>query len=327
VTATDAVAAGFLTVYPCGEPQPTASNLNFQSGGTIPNAVTAKLGTDGAVCVFAQQTTDVIVDVNGYFPPTTTYEPMNPARLLDTRSGASTVDGLLAGTGVVGAASITTLPVAGRPGIPADAVAVVLNVTVTEPDGPGFATVFPCGGQRPTASNVNYTPGLTIPNLVVAKIGARGAVCIFSQASTHLVADVLGFFPSGTTYVPIDPARLLDTRADGATIDGAGVGAGAPAAAAVTVVHVGGRGGVAADATTAVLNVTVTGPAGPGFVTLYPCGPTPESTPPPLASNLNFSAGQTIANAVVAKIGDGGNVCIFNSQATDLIADVSGYFP
>jgi len=87
-------------------------------------------------------------------------------------------------------------------------------------------------------------------------------------------------------------------------------------------VHVLGRGGVPAAASTAVLNVTVTEPTAAGYVTVYPCG-----IEPPLASNLNFVGGQTIPNAVLTKIGSNGDVCIYNSQATHLVADVTGYFP
>ena len=77
-----------------------------------------------------------------------------------------------------------------------------------------------------------------------------------------------------------------------------------------------------AGTSSAVLNVTVTGPAGPGFLTAYPCG-----QPTPNASNLNFVGGQTVANAVVAKLSTDGKVCLFTSAATHLIADVAGYFP
>jgi len=326
VTVTEAAADGFLTVYPCDQARPTASNLNYSSGSTIPNAVVTKLAaTDaskGAVCVYVQQAAHVVVDVNGYFPPTTTYDPINPARVIDTRAGSTTVDGQQAGAGAAAAGSVTTVSITGRAGVPADAAAVVLNVTVTEPAAAGFATVFPCGTQPPTASNLNYTPGLTIPNLVVAKIGAGGAVCVFTQSPTHLIADVLGYFPPATSYHALVPARLSDSRPGAATVDGTFAGSGLVPLGSVTVVHVLGRGGVPANASTAVLNVTVTEPAAPGFVVVYPCG-----IQPPLASNLNFVAGQTIPNAVLTKIGNGGDVCIFNSQPTHLITDVAGYFP
>ena len=85
VTSTGSLAAGFVSVYPCGSPRPEASNLNFAPGQTIANAVTSKVGTGGAVCVYNQSATHLIVDVNGYSPPAAGYGALQPARLLDTR--------------------------------------------------------------------------------------------------------------------------------------------------------------------------------------------------------------------------------------------------
>ena len=326
VTVTEPTAPGFATVYPCGEERPTASNVNFDAGATVPNAVIAKLGDTGAnkghVCIYASQPLHLVVDVNGAFPPTTSYKAINPARVIDTRESHTTVDGQQQGTGSVGDASVTAIQITGRAGVPADATAVALNVTVTEPTLAGYATVYPCGGQPPTASNLNYTPGLTVPNLVVSKIGDNGTVCVFAQSSLHLVADVNGYFPAATTFSALLPARLLDSRPNQPTVDGQSAGAGVRPLGSVTVVRVAGRGGVPANAATAVLNVTVTEPAAAGFVTVYPCGITQ-----PLASNLNFTTGQTVPNAVISKIGTDGDVCLFTSQDTHLVVDVTGYFP
>jgi len=226
------------------------------------------------------------------------------------------------GTGAVAAASTTNVQVTGRAGVPSDAAAAVLNITVTEPSAPGYATVYPCGSEPPTASNLNYVSGLTVPNLVVSKIGVGGNVCIYTQSGTHLVADVAGYFPAGSTLAPLTPARVLDTREGGATIDGLGSGAGLQPTGSVTAVRVAGRGGVPEGARTAVLNVTVTEPGGAGYVTVYPCG-----IDPPLASNLNFSPGQSVPNAVLTKIGTNGDVCVFTSQPTHLVVDVNAAFP
>ena len=321
VTVTETSAPGFLTAFPCGSPRPIASNLNYASGSTVSNAVITKIGDGGKVCLFAQSGLHLVVDVNGAFPPTSSYAPINPGRVIDTRAGHPTADGTAEGGGPASAGSVTAIPIIGRVGVPASATAVVLNVTVTEPAIAGYATVYPCGTEPPTASNLNYTPGLTVPNLVVAKIGADGMVCVYTQSSTHLVADVDGYFPTPTSFGALVPARLLDTRSGGATIDGLSSGGGVVPLGTVTVVHVAGRGGVPANATTAVLNVTVTEPVADGFATIYPCG-----IDTPLASNVNFVAGQTVPNAVVAKIGTGGDVCVYNSQPTHLIADVTGYF-
>ncbi len=210
--------------------------------------------------------------------------------------------------------------ITGRESIPSDASAVVVNVTVTEAQAAGFATVFPCGTDVPTASSINYTAGATVANLVIAKIGAGGAVCIFTQSSAQLIADVSGYFPATTSYKPLEPERLLDTRNGAATIDGQFVGAGLRPAGTVTELTVVNRGGVPASIATIVMNVTATEPTAAGFVTVYPCG-----IDRPLASNVNYGIGATVANAVMARVAANGTVCLFNSNPTHLVVDVNGY--
>ena len=88
-----------------------------------------------------------------------------------------------------------------------------LNITATNTSAPGFLTVWPCGQPRPLASNLNFVAGQTIPNLTITKLGASGKVCIYSMATTDVVADVAGSFAAGDDYTPIaNPARILDTR-------------------------------------------------------------------------------------------------------------------
>ena len=122
---------------------------------------------------------------------------MVPARLLESRSGPDlkTVDRLFEGFGQLAAGSVTELKVTDRGGVPGDADAVMLNVTAVLPTGSGFLTVYPCGADRPLASNVNYQAGDVVPNAVLAKIGTGGNVCIYTKAATHLVIDVNGYVP------------------------------------------------------------------------------------------------------------------------------------
>lgn len=322
VTVTEPTGSGFVTVYPCGSAQPLASNVNFTRDAVVPNAVIAKVGDDGKVCVFVSNDTHLVVDVNGYFPSTSSFHSMNPARVLETRPGLTTIDGSQQGDGIRSPGTMTKVKVTERVTVPAEATAVVLNVTVTEAEGPGFVTVYPCGTGIPTASNINYIAGSTVANLVVAKIGADGSICIFNSEGIHLVVDVNGYFPRTTSYTPFDPARLLDTRPELTTIDGRFVGAGIVPAGAITELAVTGRGGVPAGAATVVLNVTVTESTAAGFVTAYPCG-----IGRPLASNLNYGIGTTIAIAAIVEVAREGTVCLFNSGATHLIVDVNGYLP
>ena len=321
VTATEPAGAGYVTVYPCGTEQPNASNVNFEAGVTIANSVISKIGAGGAVCIFTSQQTHLIIDANGDYPAGSSYVATAPARMLETRAGGSTADGQQLGGGPVGAGSATIVQIAGRAGVPADAAAVVLNVTVTEPASPGYISVYPCGGDPPNSSNVNYTVGLTIANMVIAKVGDNGSVCVYAQSALHLVVDVAGYFAAGSIYTALAPRRMLDSRPGQATVDGSSRGLGTRPTGTITALRIVNRAGVPANATSVLLNVTVTGTGGAGYVTVYPCG-----IDPPLASNLNFVAGQTIANAVITKIGTGGDVCLFNSQPTDLLADLGGYF-
>jgi hypothetical protein len=121
-----------------------------------------------------------------------------PARVLETRAGLPTADGLFAGIGSRSAGSVLELPVAGRVGVPGDASSVVLNVTVTEAAGAGYATVYPCGSEVPTASNLNFVAGQTVPNAVIAKVGAGGKVCLYVSQGAHLIADVTGYFTAAS---------------------------------------------------------------------------------------------------------------------------------
>ncbi len=302
VTAVNAGAPGFLTVFPCGTVLPEASNLNYAAGQTIPNAVFTRLGTDGRVCIYSDAATDLIVDVNGYVPDSSDVTAVAPVRFYDSRTGdGPRPDG-----------SVTAITMAGRPGFPTDPVAVTLNVTAVDAKAAGFMTVFPCGGAIPEASNLNFAVGQTIANAVVARVGGNGQVCVFVSGSAGLIVDVNGFVPAGSNLTGLIPARLFDSRSSG----------GARTPDSVTEVQVAGLGGVPTQARTAVLNITAVQAASAGFMTVFPCG-----TAVPTASNLNYAAGQTIANAVVAKIGDGGRVCVYTSSAAHLLVDVNGNAP
>jgi hypothetical protein len=125
-----------------------------------------------------------------------TFTPLPaPARLADTRVGGTTVDRQFRATGQVRPGVPLQLTVGGRAGVPVNASTVSLNVTVTNPGGWGFLTVYPCGQAPPLASNLNYGPGQTIPNAVIASLGTAGKVCFKTLVPTDLVVDVAGCFP------------------------------------------------------------------------------------------------------------------------------------
>jgi hypothetical protein len=325
VTATGTEDAGFLTIWPCGDDQPNASNLNYEAGATIANTAITKIGVAGEICIFTSSPTHIIVDVNGYYLPGTSFNSLVPGRLLDSRDGAQTVDGTFAGIGLQPTNAVVQLKVAQRHGIPIEAEAATLNITATGTRDPGYLTVWPCDQQQPNASNLNFETNATIANAAITaitKIGATGDVCIYTSAPTHLIIDVTGYYLPGTTFVSLVPGRLLDTRPGSQTIDSTFAGGGVQPENSVLKLTVSARHGIPGNADTATFNITATGTEAGGYLTVWPC-----NEPQPLASNLNYEAGATIANTVISKIGTAGDICIFTSAPTHLLVDVNGYYP
>lgn len=200
VTAINPEGRGFVTVYPCGD-RPDASSLNFSSAGAVVgNELIAKVSDRGSVCLYASATTELTVDVVGYLSTGALTTPLDPARILETRSDPSltTVDGLFQGEGQVGADPVLELDVTGRGGVPAFGVgSVIINITAINPDGRGFVTVYPCG-DRPNASSLNFSAaGVVVGNELVAKVSGAGNVCVYSSTATHMTADIVGFVPVG----------------------------------------------------------------------------------------------------------------------------------
>jgi len=322
VTAANTAANGFITVYPCDQPRPTASNLNIRPGVVVPNSVITALDPNGDVCIYTHTGTDLIVDLAGYFPMTTTFETINPARLLDTRPGQTTIDGQSQGTGTAATGATTVVQITGRAGIPADATAVAVNLTLTNTTAQMFATIWPCDTARPEASNINAAAGTTIANSAIAKLASDGTICIYTHQATDLIIDAAGWFTNISDYNPLTPARLLDTRPGATTIDGQSAGVGLRPAGTTTTLQITNRGGAPDQVATVVVNVTATQTVNPGFITVYPCDQTR-----PNASNLNYGVSTTVANNVIVKVSPTGTICIYNHTPTQLITDINGYLP
>ena len=310
VTVTDPTAAGFVTVWPTGEAKPNASSLNFVAGQTVPNLVMSKVGANGRISMAVSEgSANLIADVVGYFSRVggSSLVPVTPTRVRDTRATGTPV----------GARSSIDIKVTGGAGVPTSGVnAMVLNVTVTEPTNAGYVTVWPAGESLPNASSLNFTAGETVPNLVITKVGTNGAVSLFnSDGETHIVVDLLGWFDvsgRGAAGFASSPKRLMDTRDANAKI-------GAESTMQLKVTDV---AGVPSDAKAVVLNVTVVDPTETSFLTVYPMGQALPTT-----SNLNFTPGSTVPNQVIATVGEGGRICIYNhSGQTHIIADLVGWY-
>jgi hypothetical protein len=240
---------------------------------------------------------------------------LTPARILDTRDGTGGGVRLAPGTSL-------DLQVAGRGGVPASgATAAVVNVAATATTAGSFLTVHPFGEPRPLASTLNFSAGDTVSNRAIVKLGTGGKITVYNQSgSTDVVVDVGGWYGDvagpgvAGTLTPLVPARILDTR------NGTGGVLGPMGAGTSVDVQVTGRGGVPATGVSAViLNATVVDPAAAGFVTISPTAVTP------LASDLNYAAGEVRPNLVVVGVGALGTVHLFVSAGTHVIFDVAGW--
>lgn len=296
VTATGSCVPGFLTVFACGERPPT-SNINYEVGRTTAGLVITPM-TDGKACIFASNPTDVVVDVMGVFTPDgDRFHPMTPTRWIDTRGGAVQLAQI---TGVRTAPAQTELAMRGQGGVPQNATAVWLNLTVADPTAPTVLTAYPgpCG-TAPLSSNVNARPSRSTASSVLVGLGASGSVCVLTYTGTsHVVVDVAGWFGPGTgglAYRPTTPVRLLDTRLNGGV-----------ATNAETPVHV--------DAVS-VLNVIAVDSTALGYVIVRPCGS------PLISSLINTAPAEDTANLIAVGGDATGSVCVRSNMRSHLVVD------
>ena len=256
------------------------------------------------------------------------YYQLVPQRLLDTRFG------LGAPTGIVPAGGVVHLQVTGRGGVPAaNVTAVVLNMTVTGPTGAGHLTVYPAGVAQPNASALNFVKNWTGANSVTVKLGAGGVVDIYSSGTTHIIADVLGFYTGATAavqslgiggqYHMVQPTRLLDTRFDPSVKR-------VPAFGAVTF-GIDFGSAVSSHVRAVAVNITAVSPGTAGYLTAWSgVGSMPNT------STLNFTAGKIVPNMALVPTGPcwlsgcGGlpQIQVYNgsSSGVDVIVDIVGYF-
>ena len=301
LTATGTCADGYLTASACGASMPLASNVNYTRGHDRANSSVVLLGGDRHVCVYSSATTDVVVDLSGWWAPGQgwRYEPAAPARLVDTRDAKG------ARSPVVGKrAAGSTLPVTvtAWPSSPLAPAAVHVTVTATDADAAGFVTVSPCGSSTPTVSTLNLGPGEVVANVAATAVGGDGTVCVYTSAAMHVVVDLEGWFGStGSLLVPQTPQRIVDTRT--------GLGGTRLRASAPLSVPASGAG--------AWVNATAVGPDDNGFLTVHPCGPLP------LVSNANYRAGAVVPALAAVGAGPSG-FCITSLAATDLVIDRLG---
>ncbi len=307
---------GFLTLWPSGQSQPLVATLNSLDGRVKSNAAIVPAGLNGAVSVFATDTTDVILDINGYFvaessPTALAFYPLTPCRIADTRNATAPLGGPS-----LTAQSTRSFPILESScGLPSNAQAYSLNFAAL-PNGPlGFLTAWPAGLPQPLVASLNALTGTVTANAVIVPAGANGAVDVFTTNDTDLVIDINGYFAppgsGGLSLYNLTSCRVLDTRQPPGTEPFSGS----------REVNVGASScGVPATAQAYVFNATVV-PSGPlGFITMWPQGEMQ-----PLAATLNAIDGAITSNLAIVPT-TSGSIDIFASDPTHLVLDIFGYF-
>jgi hypothetical protein len=306
VTATNTAAAGFVTVWPSGDLRPNASNLNPSAAGqTVANTAPVLIGADGAVKLYTSAGADLLVDLAGWFEPATAttsgrFVSVEPLRAMDTRRSSPLRSG-----------ETRALPLATF-GVPPDAAAVVVNLTMTNPVGPGFLTVWPAGQPRPNTSAGNVdAPDQTRAVLAVVPTSAAG-LSIFASVSTDVLVDVVGFFTGASSplssdglFLPSLPVRVLDTRSEQAS---------AP-------LYPNGVIEVPVTGAAVWANVTSVPMSGSGYASVFAARTDTGGT-----STLNFDAGQVAANSTISRVSAAGLAIRGNGSTQHLIVDSAGTF-
>jgi hypothetical protein len=326
VTVTDTADAGYVTLWPAGDPRPTASDLNWLGGETHANLVEVAIQQSGAhtgnIDVYVNHSAiDLIIDVEGYYKSgpgvAGLFRPLTPERLLDTRTG-------LGGTvGPVGAGSAIMLAVGGRGNVPAHASAVAINLTETQATAPSYVTVYPNATGNTGVSNLNFSAGETRAVRAIVRLDSLGNIGIYNSAGTvQVIVDVSGWFTdssyttaTGGRFYGTSPTRILDTRI--------GLGAAGPLGPASRVnLQVSGYPPVPLGASAVVMNLTLSDTTGPTYAVGYAAG-----GGRPLASDINFTTGGPVPNLDVTPLSSGGAITIYNSEfTTQVIADVVGFY-
>lgn len=307
LTVTESEGRGYVTAWPSGD-RPTVSNLNYGPNENRANSTVVRLGDDGTLRLYTLAATHLVVDVTGYWirssGGTTSgrFVADQPERLLDTR---------LAGQTPFGPFEVRTL---GLPdGVPSDATALAINVTMDQSLGANWFAAFPANlTERPIVSAVNSDgEGQVRAGSLIVPASPEG-IKLVSKLGGHLVVDYLGYFtgdsaPMSTIglFVPQAPDRVLDTRTTGTPIptqDSIDVGTGVP-----------GSG--------VIVNLTIAEPSAPGWLRAWAAGDDMPET-----SSVNAANEPAVANLAIIGQSDDREISIFTKVDSHAIVDVAGWF-
>jgi hypothetical protein len=230
-------------------------------------------------------------------------------------------NGAFGAPSLVGGASRSFPIPSGACGVPANAAAYSLNLTVVPHGTLGYLSAWPTGQPQPLVSILNSIDGLVLANAAIVPAGAGGAVTFFATNTTDLAVDINGYFAApgsgGLNFYPVRPCRVVDTRHTNGTFGGPIMNGGTTRTFPLSA----GTCGLASSASAYSLNLTVVPSGVLNYLSIWPNGQTQ-----PLVSTLNAVKGQVVANAALVPAGTIGAVNVYVTDATHVIIDTNGYF-
>ncbi|MGD0137115.1 MAG: SBBP repeat-containing protein, partial [Bryobacteraceae bacterium] len=328
ITAVPHGALGYLTAWPTGSGVPIAATLNSPGGIVIANAAIVPAGTGGSISLYANDNTDVVIDINGYFAPTGApqaleFYPVTPCRIADTRTGSGFTGSF--GPPELVAEATRSFPVQQSScGISSTAQAYSVRMTAVAPAPLGYLTTWPAGQPLPTVATLNAPNGGAVGNEAIVPAGTGGAIDVYASANTNLVIDINGYFaPPGSTgalnFYPLAPCRVADTRGNGF---GGSFGPPALVGGDTRSFPMPSSGcGIPSSAHAYSLNLTAVTSSPLDYLTAWPTGQLL-----PVAATLNDASGVVVGNAAIVPAGTSGAINVFASNNTNLVIDIDGYF-
>ncbi len=316
VTAVPHGGLGYLTVWPSGQTQPYVSTLNSLDGRVKANAAIIPAGTNGAISIFASNTSDVVLDISGYFVPASdpaglAFYPVTPCRIADTREANGPFGGPY-----LSALQNRTIPVLSSScNLPPGAAAYSLNVTAVPRGALSWLSAWPTGQPWPGVSTLNAPTGTIVANAAIVAAGTGGGIDLLPSHDANVVIDINGYFApansgaGGLSLYNVSPCRVLDTRQTSGAFNGTlGVAVAQSSCGAPT------------SAQAFALNATVVPREPLGYLTLWPDG-----QEKPWVSTLNAMDGAVSSNMAIVPTTNG-SISAFTAGTTDLVLDINGYF-
>ncbi|MGJ5814758.1 beta strand repeat-containing protein [Paludibaculum fermentans] len=246
------------------------------------------------------------------------FVPISPCRLLDTRTNSS-----FGGTQMAAGETRTVSVPSGDCGIPANAAAYSLNVTVLPVEALAAVTAWPAGLPQPSAYTASAPDGRVKANAALVAAGTDAAVSLYSTEATDLVLDINGYFVPASTapasalaFYPVTPCRLADTRLAAGDLGGPSLTAGE-----ARTFPLAGQCGLPAMAQAYSVNIAAVPHSTLGSLQAWATGAAQTDL-----ATLVDASGTVAANAAIVAAGTAGSIDLLSSADADVVIDVNGYF-